>query len=319
MPSQPSVCFIINPVAGRGKAKHIAEKLSAFLKSSPFPHKVLITQHPQHGTELAREASKTSDFIIAVGGDGTLNEVASALVHTNVTLAVLSEGSGNDFGRLLNAPSKVGRVTDIFLSSIHKKFDCGKVRVTFDNGGSTERYFFNSLGIGFDAAVAKQVSQISSLHAGVRHFGTQAWLRGVPLYAAALVKTLAGYRPHRFSVSSAEYNKQKSFFLVCIGNGMWEGGGFKVTPNAVPDDGKFQVCCVEGKSVPDVLPVLPFALTGKHITKKNVEVFDTQMLTVECNEPFPVHGDGEIFGVNIIKIEVSLIPQSLNVAVLQKR
>ena len=306
MPAHPYCTFIINPVAGRGKTIRIAEKLSVFLNSSSFPHKILSTQYPGHGTELAREASKTSDFIIAVGGDGTVNEVASALVYTDVVLAVLSEGSGNDFGRLLNAPSKTENVGDIVHASVRTKFDSGKVKIIFDNGSTEERYFFNSLGIGFDAAVAKQVSRIS-------------WLRGVPLYAAALVKTLAGYRPHQFSVTSAEYNKQESYFLVCVGNGMWEGGGFKVTPNALPDDGKFQVCCVEGKTVPEVLPVLPHALTGKHITKKNVKVFDTQMLTVECIEPFPVHGDGEIFGTDIKKIEISLIPQSLNVAVIQER
>lgn len=306
MPARTSVTFIINPVAGKGKTKHIAERLSSYLKSVPITHTILTTQYAGHGTELAREASKTSSIVVAVGGDGTMNEVATALVNTNVTLAVLSEGSGNDFGRLLNAPSKVEDVKNIFLASINKKFDCGKAKVTFDNGSSIERYFFNSLGIGFDAAVAKQVSQIS-------------FLRGVPLYATALVKTLAGYHPHHFAISSAEYNKEGSYFLVCVGNGMWEGGGFKVTPGAVPDDGTFQICCVEGKSVADVLPCLPFALTGKHITKKNVEVFDTEMLTVECEKSFPVHGDGEIFGVNVKKIEISLIPHSLNVAVIRHR
>jgi len=306
MPVQPSATFIINPAAGKGKTKHAAEKLADILRHTTFPHAILTTQYAGHGTELAYEASKTSDFVIAVGGDGTMNEVASALVHTHVVLGVLSEGSGNDFGRLLNASSKIEDVKDIFLSSTQKKFDVGKVKLMLDDGNSTERYFFNSLGIGFDAAVARRVSQISLL-------------RGIPLYAAALVDTLIGYHPHRFIVSSNQYNKEDSFFLVCVGNGMWEGGGFKVTPNALPDDGKFQVCCVRGKSVADVLPCLPRALTGTHVTKNNVDIFDTKSLKIECKNPFPVHGDGEIFGTTIRKIEISLIPQSLNVAVIQKK
>jgi diacylglycerol kinase family enzyme len=95
MPVHTSVTFIIIPVAGKGKNKHVTEKLSSYLKSVPINHTILTTQYARHGTELAREASKTSDFIIAVGGDGTMNEAAAALVHTNVTFGVLREGSGN--------------------------------------------------------------------------------------------------------------------------------------------------------------------------------------------------------------------------------
>lgn len=305
MSAHPHTTFIVNPVAGRGKTKHIAEKLSAFLISTDCPHTILTTQYPGHGTELAATASKTSKFVVAVGGDGTMNEVASGLVHTNAVLAVLSEGSGNDFGKLVNAPLKVNEVKNIFTSTI-AKFDCGKARITFDDNSIKERYFFNSLGAGFDAAVAKQVSQIS-------------WLRGIPLYAAALLKTLAGYTPHRFSVTAKEYNQHNNYFLVCVGNGTWEGGGFKITPDALPNDGLFQVCCVKGKSVPEVLPCLPYALSGKHVTKENVEVFNTQFLTIECEQPFPVHGDGEIFGLNIKKIEIVVLPQCLNVVLMVKR
>jgi diacylglycerol kinase family enzyme len=156
---------------------------------------------------------------------------------------------------LLNSPSTAEHVTDIFHSSSFEKFDCGKARVTFDDGSLKERYFFNSLGIDFDAAAAKQVFRILRL-------------RRVPLYAAALVKTLADYHPHFLSVSSSEYNKKENYFLVCVRNGMWEVGGFKVTANALPDDGIFQVCCVREKSAPDVLPCLPYMLTGRHVTKK---------------------------------------------------
>ncbi|MEW6061595.1 MAG: diacylglycerol kinase family protein [Bacteroidota bacterium] len=299
------VTFIVNPAAGRGKAKHLAEKLSLRLQNNSVPHTILSTERPGHGTELAREASNTSDYVVAVGGDGTVNEVASGLVNTPATLAVLSEGSGNDFARLVNAPSKIQHVIDLVLSSKRTQFDCGKAKVFFDDGTTAERYFFNTLGVGFDAAVAYHVAEIT-------------WLRGIPLYAVALVQTLVGYHPHRFTVASTEYRKDDNYFLVCVGNGMWEGGGFKVTPDAVPDDGKFQVCCVRGNSVLTVLPILPSTMTGGHVRKSIVDTFDTETISIESDKPFPVHGDGEIFGLNIKKIDISILPKSLNVAVIHK-
>jgi diacylglycerol kinase (ATP) len=305
MPARPHVTFIVNPAAGRGKSKHLAKKLSANLESSSIPHTIFTTEHPGHGTELAREASNTSDYVVAVGGDGTVNEVASGIVNTRATLAVLSEGSGNDFARLVNAPSKIDHVIDLVLSSKRTQFDCGKAKLFFDDRTTTERNFFNTLGAGFDAAVAHRVSQIT-------------WLRGIPLYATALVQTLIGYHPHPFLVLSDVYTKRDKYFLVCVGNGVWEGGGFKVTPDAVPDDGIFQVCCVRGRSVMNVLPILPSTMTGGHTAKNIVDVFNASSVSIECSTPFPVHGDGEIFGLNVKKLEITILPKSLNVAVIHK-
>lgn len=305
MPAAHHIAFIVNPVAGRGKSKHLAEQLISYLRDNAIPHAIISTKRRGHGTELAREASKTSDYVVAVGGDGTVNEVAAGVVNTQATLAVMSEGSGNDFARLVNAPSKLEHVIELFLTSERKKFDAGKAVITHADGRKNERYFFNSLGVGFDAAVAQHVEQIT-------------WLRGIPLYATALIQTLIGYHPHRFIITSQEYSKQDEYFLVCAGNGKWEGGGFKLTPDGVPDDGKFQICCVRGKSVLEVLPILPSTMTGAHTKKKNVDVFDTASVVIECEKPFPVHGDGEIFGLDIKKIEISVVPQSLNVVITHR-
>lgn len=305
MPTHHHVTFIVNPVAGRGKARHLAEKLSRQLRNTSVPHTILSTERPGHGTELAREASNTSEYVVAVGGDGTVNEVASGLVNTPATLAVLSEGSGNDFARLVNAPSKIQHIIDLILSSKQTQFDCGKATLFFDDGTTAERYFFNTLGAGFDAAVAHHVAKIT-------------WLRGIPLYAVALIQTLMGYHPHRFTVTSASYIKSDNYFLICVGNGVWEGGGFKVTPHALPNDGKFQICCVRGNSILSVLPILPSTMTGGHVRKRIVDIFDATTISIECDKPFPVHGDGEIFGLNVKKIDISILSKSLNVALIHK-
>lgn len=88
-----------------------------------------------------------------------------------------------------------------------------------------------------------------------------------------------------------------------------------LTPNALPDDGMFEVCGITGDSILKVLPILPLVMAGKHIGKKHIETFNAASLVVESDNPFPVHGDGENFGLFIKKAEISLIPKSLNVVV----
>jgi diacylglycerol kinase (ATP) len=174
--------------------------------------------------------------------------------------------------------------------------------MTHDDGSVTTRKFVNSIGLGFDAAVAKKVSAIR-------------WMRGIPLYLTALLQTLAGYQPHRFTVRCNGKEWQNNYFLLCVGNGKWEGGGFKLTPNAMPDDGIFEVCGVTGDSIMKVLPILPLVMTGSHLGKPNIESYDTTAMTIECDAGFPIHGDGESFGWKVIKAEVSIIPGALKVVV----
>ncbi len=302
MMTKPHITFILNPAAGRGKAKHIHAALQHALQQSSLNHSLLLTSGPGDATHLARIASSTSSIVVAVGGDGTVNEVASGVVGSNAAMAVLSKGSGNDFARIVNAPKNPNDLISLLNNPTIKKFDSGSVRLTHSDGTVNERTFFNSLGLGFDAAVAGKVSSIRRM-------------KGVPLYLTALLHTIAGYTPHLFSVQKENEMWQKNYFLLCIGNGKWEGGGFMLTPNALPDDGTFEVCGVTGDSILKVLPILPFVMAGKHIGKKYIETFNTQSLVVESEKPFPIHGDGEIFGWQVKKAEISLIPKSLNVVV----
>lgn len=298
--TSPHITFILNPAAGRGKARHIHAALRSALEHSTLNHSLLVTSARGHATELAKAASDSSSIVVAVGGDGTVNEVASGLVDTNAALAVMSEGSGNDFARLVSAPSDPARLIRLLHDPVIGRYDVGAVKMMHGDGEITRRYFFNSIGLGFDAAVARKVSSIT-------------WMRGIPLYLTALLRTLAGYKPHYFTVRCNGEHWQKFYFLICVGNGKWEGGGFKLTPNALPDDGMFEVCGVTGTSIMRILPVLPSVMTGTHLGKKNIESFNTNEMFVQNSNGFPVHGDGEIFGWQVIRAEISLQPGALRV------
>ncbi len=306
MTPAPHITFILNPAAGRGKAAQIEAALQSVIHQAPFTTEYFRTTGPGHATELARTAAISSSIVVAVGGDGTVNEVATGLIGSSCALAVLSEGSGNDFARIVNAPDNPAALIPLLSYPTIKKFDTGSVRLHHDDGSITERKFFNSIGLGFDAAVAKKVSTIRRL-------------RGIPLYLSALLRTIAGYKPHLFSITSNGRTWSNSYFLICVGNGQWEGGGFKLTPNARPDDGIFEVCGVAGNSVLTVLPILPFVMNGTHTGKKHIEIFNTSALTIESDAGFPIHGDGEIFGWKLKKAEISMIPASLNVVLREQR
>lgn len=305
MPAARHITFILNPHAGRGRAKHLEPELVAALRDFPFSHTLFVTTTKGEATSIALSESKTSSVVVAVGGDGTVNEVASGLIGSHCALGVISVGSGNDFARTIGATNDVRQMLMEFSLPNVKKFDVGTVRLTHIHGRTEDRFFFNSLGIGFDAAVAKRVTSIKLL-------------RGIPLYMSALISTLVGYKPHFFAVTTPERKWEKNYFLLCIGIGKWEGGGFKLTPDAVPDDGKYQVCGITGDSILKVLPVLPSVMTGTHIGKEYIEVFDTAVLSAESPLPVTVHGDGEIFGDDILKIEVSTLPSRLHVVVTKR-
>lgn len=300
MASAPHITFILNPVAGRGRARSHLKTLQVLLKSYPVSHSLFITSQKGEATILAQQASRTSSIVVAVGGDGTVNEVATGLIGSNSALGVISDGSGNDFARTVNASHNIEEMLERFTSPSVKQFDVGKALLTHIHGTTETRYFFNSIGIGFDATVAEKVRSIK-------------WLKGIPLYLTALFSSLIGYPSYPVTMSLNGTQWRNNYFLVCAGIGKWEGGGFKLTPDAKPDDGKFQICCIYGQSIIKVLPILPSIMTGTHIGKKHVEMFDTASATIESELPLPVHGDGENFGTTILKADISIVPSALSV------
>ncbi len=306
MTSPGHIAFIVNPAAGRGKVQHLLPRLRRILEHSGLDHEFHLTSGPGDATQLARKASERSSIIVAVGGDGTVNETASGVTGTNAALAVLREGSGNDFARMIGAPADPQKLLRQLQSPVIERYDTGTVRLTHADGVVTERFFFNSIGIGFDAAVAKNVASIRNL-------------RGIPLYLTALLKTMKGYRPHPITVRYNGKAFSDDFFLLCAGNGKWEGGGFMLTPIAVPDDGMFEICCVTGRSIAAILPILPFVMIGKHIGKPHITMFTSNAVTVECADGFPVHGDGEILGWKVVSAEIGLRPRGLTVVVSHNR
>ncbi len=298
--------FIINPIAGRGRAYLAIKKIRCILRNLNINHHISITNAPMHATELARATCNDNDVVVAVGGDGTINEVMNGLVDGKAILGVLPLGSGNDFAKVINVPKKIHEAIDIILKHQKKTIDIGKVktRKLIDNKNILydERYFINGIGIGFDASVAYESSRIKRL-------------RGLPLYISALFRALLKYKAHNFIVKLDELRLKSKLFLIAIGNGVCAGGGFYLTPKAKLDDNRFDVCYVEHVGIFKILKIFPSVLKGLHDRYAEVHFTNTKNIEVESEENFYVHADGEIVGNNVNNAEINLIPAAINVII----
>lgn len=291
-----AVKFIANPVSGNGKTRRILPKLISLVRKLGIKFDIEWTQAPQHATEIAKNTSDEFEIIVAVGGDGTINEVASGLLLTDKVLGIVPTGSGNDFARTL------GRLKDLkdwvysLVAGRIKRIDVGTI-----NLGNDGYVFVNGVGIGFDAEVARQSE----------HFRR---LKGLPRYLVSLVKTLKSYKSVKMKLEiDGQVAREGRTFLVAIGNGTSAGGGFLLTPNAKLDDGLLDVCAVDEVSIARVVQVLPSVLKGTHSKHPEVSMFTAHHLKISSDDPLAIHRDGEIVPNRIQELTVDIHPHSLNV------
>ncbi|RCK77284.1 MAG: Transcription regulator [contains diacylglycerol kinase catalytic domain] [Ignavibacteriae bacterium] len=295
--------FILNPVAGRGKAYRAIKYIRNLLREKDLNHEFSITNAPGDATKLAYESKNFFDTIVAIGGDGTVNEVMNGLVNSNTKLGVIPLGSGNDFARSLKVSNKIDKAIDIILNEKIIYCDVGKVKtknINTQDKPISERFFINGIGIGFDATVALESQKIKLI-------------RGIPLYMVAVMKALLKYRTPKFYLKLDNFITKSKYFLIAIGNGQSSGGGFKLTPEAKLNDSKFDVCYVEDIGLLKIFKMLPSSIKGTHKRFKEVHYTKAENIEVTSQNNFVVHVDGEIIGTQVNSIEISLIPKKLKV------
>ena len=303
MGDQRKFAFIFNPYAGRGNARKMEDRLLRYLAMKGIAFSFHRTREPLHATQIAREVSRDHDVLVAVGGDGTVHEVASGMNGSTAALAVVPVGSGNDFSRLVGMPKRLEDAVDSIVGGVRRVFDTGVL--TFqDATADTEiqGQFVNSLGIGLDAVVADQVRRIT-------------WLRGLPLYLAAVANTLRHLESYDLQIEADGWSERKKAFVVCVGNGMCEGGGFRLTPDADPHDQKFQVCIIEEMSAFKAIPVVPRLVRGTHGGHPNVILRDATRIEVRSAKPFVMHADGEILGRAVTRVTAEVRAGAVGVIV----
>ncbi len=284
-------CFIVNPASGRGKGLGVGRELEERLQYLNLDYQVLYTKAPGHAIELAQTAKEKFECVVAVGGDGTLNEVVNGLGQSGCTLGLLPVGSGNDFARAVSLETKL----DVALNKLLR----GRIRAV-DLGKVNERYFHNGVGVGFDAHVVHTSLKVKRL-------------RGNAIYLYSVLRTLFKYRPVSLAMQFNNQTHTNDYFMVTVGNGMSLGGGFLLTPDAQIDDGLFDLCLIQNMPMPSVLRNLLKVYSGKHKEDPRVEIVRTENLKIQSEEPFAVHVDGELLGMDLTALNVEIIPRALNI------
>ncbi len=287
--------FIMNPAAGKGSGLRADEELEGLLRSSGLSYTVVYTEGAGDATLLARRAR--SRVVVAVGGDGTINEVVNGLAGSERIMGIIPTGSGNDLIKSLGIPRSVRKALEVLKAGRIQTMDVGKVRTgTLENGSmqyAPWRLFANGVGIGFDAAVARKVAEIT-------------YLRGTLLYLAAVLQIVGRYRSPSFEVRVDEESWSARELLMAVGNGRCAGGGFYLTPGAEVSDGLLDVTVVGDVPVVRVLGLIPGVMGGKKVKRSFVRYMQCKELEAWSSERFNVHADGEIVGRKVHGVRVGI-------------
>lgn len=289
------VTAILNPTAGGGSAGRRRGAVAAALAAAGLDAQVRCTTHPGHAVELAAEAAAASEAVIAVGGDGTVQEVSRGLLASghDTPLAVLPLGTGNDFAKMLRLPRGGLRAAARALATaLPTRVDVG--RVVWEEGGRRERLFINAVGLGFDARVA-------DVAADFKH------LPGLAAYLAAVFHTLRRWQaPGVVLHADGAVLYEGRLFLVTAGNGVSSGGGFYLTPEASLTDGLLDVCLIEDVRRSRVFQLIPRALVGRHGTAPEVHTRRAAHLHLTADAPLFIHTDGEVLTKSATTVDIWL-------------
>ncbi|WP_321480624.1 diacylglycerol kinase family protein [uncultured Bacteroides sp.] len=285
------VIFIFNPVSGTQDKELVLHSLNDVLDKEKYCFEVLKTERAGHAVEIAAQAAADGvDIVVAVGGDGTVNEIARSLIHTNSALGIIPSGSGNGLARHLQIPMDMHKALDIINAGLVDVIDYGKIN---------DIPFFCTCGMGFDAFVSLKFAN--------------AGKRGLLTYLEKTLQESLTYRPETYELETEDGMQKHKAFLIACGNASQYGNNAYITPQAMLTDGLMDVTILEPFTVLDV-PSLAYQLFNKTIDQNSrIKTFRCEKLWIRRNKPGVIHFDGdpmmmeENLSVEIIKKGLKVI------------
>jgi YegS/Rv2252/BmrU family lipid kinase len=285
--------FIFNPCSGRNRRNaRLRPLLQDYISARRLDAILATTEGPGHATALAREAvAEGCQRVVAVGGDGTMNEVAQALLHTPAALALVPCGSGNGLARHLRLPNSPVRALELAA-------DPAAGAAVLDAGSVNGRPFFNVMGLGLDAEISRLFNQL------VR--------RGLPAYARTVLAAFRNHRPERCEISDGLRRETLEILLIAVANSDQYGNGAYIAPRARVDDGLL-----------DLVAILPVGMAGGAVLaarlflgnldrSARISRWRSPRFTIRRSAPGLVHTDGESFAASAT-VEIAVLPASLRV------
>ncbi len=273
---------IVNPAAGRTKQRRLPDVLDAVDAAARrgIAVEAYVSTSPDDAREHAAKAAADGRDLVAAGGDGTVGAIAGIAADHRVRCSILPIGSGNDFAATLGYP-----IGDIAACVALLDDDFGADR-TIDLGRANGTWFCSVTATGFDSEASRWANGVSRLS-------------GTSLYVAAVLRTLATYKPHPMRVTVDGEVHELRAWMVSVGNGTRYGGGMLITPNATLDDGIFDVCAIDAVSRPRFLANFPKVFKGTHLGVDGVHTWRGRVVAIESLDPsvpIEVYADGDRVG-----------------------
>jgi len=299
-------CLIVNPTAGKGAAQKALPSIEAHLKKFGVNYDLKITEYPGHAIQIAQEAGSNGyHTVVAVGGDGTANEVINGLMEAangsqvTANLAVLPVGRGNDFSYGMGIVQDLEAACKLLVDGKTRQIDVG-----FLKGGDYPegRYFGNGIGIGFDTVVGFEAAKLPS------------FIGGIPGYIIAALKTIFLYfkQPTILLDIDGEVLEQPCL-LVSVMNGRRMGGSFMFAPDSASDDGMLNLCIAGKLTRLQALGLFPKVMAGTQGEHPAIKMSTGKEIKITAvSGTLPVHADGETICVTGQELEIQVFHKQLN-------
>lgn len=274
--SEMKYYFIINPKSGKLNKKDIESNIRNACLKREIPYSIIYTERAGDAEKKAREISDAEECVVfSVGGDGSLNEVLNGIAGSeNKILGNIPSGSGNDFDKTLK----------IQENGIHN-VDIGKI-----NG----RYFINVACVGLDADVANNLVG----------FRNKKWIPVKQRYNVSLIYTFFKYKFKKLTIKMGKTSVESECTILAICNGQYYGGGFRIAPRALINDGMFDIYLVNKMAKPKIIPILVKLIKAKHEKSPKVKKYRDERVIVECENECTFNIDGELMTSKCFELEV---------------
>ncbi|WP_455674065.1 diacylglycerol/lipid kinase family protein [Phocaeicola sp.] len=296
MTAKRRIVFVVNPISGTQGKRAILKWIDERIDRTIFDYTIVKTQYAGHAVEIAADAAKNNaDMVVAIGGDGTINEIGRSLVHTNTALGIIPCGSGNGLARHLRIPLEPKAAIDLLNHGERLCMDYGKIN---------NIPFFCTCGVGFDAFVSLKFADSGK--------------RGLLTYLENTLHESLTYEPETYEIENEEGTVKYKAFLIACANASQYGNNAYIAPQASLTDGLMDVTILEPFTVLDV-PSLSFQLFNKTIDQNSrIKTLRVKKIKIHRARPGVLHYDGDPI-MDGQDLEVELIPHGLNVITSNKK
>jgi YegS/Rv2252/BmrU family lipid kinase len=281
--------LLVNPSAGGGRALKLVPEVERAFDARGISHRTVQTEALGHGIQEAREAAAQGEIPVVMSGDGLVGQIGGVLAGGDAPLGVMPGGRGNDLARVLGIPNEVQGAADVLAAGRVRHIDVGEV-----NG----HRFLGIASCGFDSEANRLANEAELI-------------RGNLVYLYAGLRTLASWRPARFTVTLDGERHQFTGYTVAAANNKAYGGGMFLAPDAELDDGKLDVVIIGQIGKLRYLANLPTVFKGTHVEKEGVTVLRGAEVEIEADRPFAVYADGDHLAD--LPATVRVLPRALGV------